>query len=88
MVFSTQSSSKARLKNDTIGDEGLKSLYDAYGRMSVDEFRRYCIQLVQSGGGKQPLKDEFVKQLNELNSKDRMLQKANNFAFAGMGLGV
>lgn len=84
----TQSSSKARLKNDTIGNDGLKELYDAYGNMDTDKFRMYCITLVQSGGGKQPLKDEFIKQLNILNSKDRMLQKVNNFVFAGMGLGV
>lgn len=84
----TQSSSKARLKNDTIGNDGLKALYAAYGDLSVDQFRRYCIELVQSGGGKQPLKDEFIRQLNEMGSKDRMLQKTNNFAFAGMGLGV
>lgn len=84
----TQSSSKARLKNDTIGNDGLKELYDAYGKLDVDRFRMYCIGMVQSGGGKQPLKDEFIKQLNMMSSKDRMLQKVNNFAFAGMGLGV
>ena len=84
----TQLSSKPRLKNDTIGNEGLKALYDAYGNMHTDQFRQYCIEVVQSGGGKQPLKDEFIKQLNMMNSKDRMLQKVNNFAFAGMGLGV
>ena len=87
-MLNTQTSSKARLKNDTIGDAGLKELYDAYGTMDTNKFRAYCIQMVQSGGGKQPLKDEFIKQLNMLNNKDRMLQKVNNFAFAGMGLGV
>ena len=84
----TQASSKARLKNDTIGEAGLRELYDAYGNMDANQFRMYCITLVQSGGGKQPMKDEFIKQLNMMNSKDRMLQKTNNFAFAGMGLGV
>lgn len=86
--MNTQSSSKARLQNDTIGNDGLKALYDAYGNMDADKFRSYCIALVQSGGGKQPLKDQFIQQLNMMNSKDRMLQKVNNFAFAGMGLGV
>lgn len=87
-MFSTQSSSKVRLKKDTIGEEGLKALYNAYGTMDVVTFKQYCIQLVESGGGNRPTKDSIISSINATNSKDRMLKKANDFCFAGMGLGV
>ena len=87
-MFDTQSSSKARLKKDTIGEDGLRKLYDAYGTMDVESFRQYCIQLVESGGGNRPTKDGIISGINSTNNKDRMLKKANDFCFAGMGLGV
>ena len=50
MQLKTQSSSKARLKKDTIGNDGLLKLYEAYGYMGIEQFREYCIALVESGG--------------------------------------
>ena len=87
-VLKTQSSSKSRLKNDTIGDEGLRDLYDNYGKLNAEAFRIYCIQLVKSGGGNEPTKQAIIQDLQMTGNKDRMLQKTNNFVFAGMGLGV
>ena len=88
MYFKTQSSSKARLKKDTIGDDGLKKLYQAHSYMGIEQFREYCIQLVQSGGGNQPTKDAIIEEIENSPSKDRMLTKTNNFIFAGQGFGV
>lgn len=88
MTFSTQSSSKARLKKDTIGKEGLLKLYEAYGYMGIEQFREYCIELVQSGGGNQPTKDAIITDIENALNKDRMLTKTNNFVFAGQGFGV
>ncbi len=87
-MFETQGSSKARLKNDTIGEDGLKHLYEAYGYMGIEQFREYCIKLVESGGGNKPTKDAIVSEIDNAVSKDRMLKKANDFCFAGMGLGI
>jgi hypothetical protein len=87
-MFNTQSSSKARLKKDTIGEDGLKQLYEAYGYMGIEQFREYCVKLVQSGGGNQPTKDAIITEIDNALSKDRMLTKTNDFCFAGMGLGV
>lgn len=87
-MFNTQSNSRARLKNDTIGDDGLRKLYDAYANMDVESFRSYCVALVESGGGNKPTKDGIISGINSTNNKDRMLKKANDFCFAGMGLGV
>lgn len=87
-MFSTQSSSKARLKKDTIGEAGLLALYKAYEELNAHAFREYCIQLVKSGGGNQPTKDAIIASLDATIRKDVMLTKTNNFCFAGMGLGV
>ena len=88
MYYKTQSSSKARLKKDTIGDEGLTKLYEAHSYMGIEQFREYCIQLVQSGGGNQPMKDAIIADIENALNKDRMLTKTNNFIFAGQGYGV
>jgi hypothetical protein len=87
-MYDTQGSSKARLKKDTIGESGLTKLYEAFGAMDTEAFRQYCIELVQSGGGNQPTKDAIINEIANAQSKDRMLKKANDFAFAGMGLGI
>ena len=84
----TQSSSKPRLKKDTIGDDGLIKLYEAHGYMGIEQFREYCVEFVQSGGGKKPTKDAIIRSIQSAVSKDFMLTKANNFALAGMGRGV
>lgn len=88
MQFKTQESSKARLKKDTIGNEGLLKLYEAYSYMGIEQFREYCIALVESGGGNRPTKDAIIEAIDNAVNKDRMLKKANDFCFAGMGLGV
>ena len=88
MQLKTQSSSKARLKKDTIGEEGLTRLYEAHSYMGIEQFREYCINLVQSGGGNQPTKDAIIAEIKNAVNKDRMLTKANNFIFAGQGFGV
>lgn len=86
-VLNTQGSSKPRLKNDTLGDSSLQRLFSAYATMSVEEFRLLATQLVQAGGGKQPMKDKIIAGM-DVNDKTKILQKAQNFIMAGMGLGV
>jgi len=88
MQLKTQTSSKARLKKDTIGNKGLTKLYEAYSYMGIEQFREYCIRIVQSGGGNQPTKDAIIAEIEQALSKDRMLTKTNNFVFAGQGFGV
>lgn len=86
--MNTQSSSRARLKNDTIGDEGLKRLYEAYELLDAEAFRNYCIAVVKSGGGNEPTKQAIIQDLQMTGIKARMLTKTNNFIFAGQGFGV
>lgn len=88
-MLNTQSSSKPRLKNDTLGDDALQRLYGIY-ESSIDlaQFKQVCEDFVQSGGGNQPRKDEIISSIRRATRKDQALTKAQNFILAGMGLGV
>lgn len=87
-MFNTQSSSQARLKNDTLGNDALAGLYDAFTKLGDAEFEALCASVVQAGGGKQPRKDEIIAAIYATNSKSSKLKKAQDFILAGMGLGV
>lgn len=88
-VLKTQSSSEPRLKNDTLGDQALKDLYRVYEEKPFEEFRLYAECVVQSGGGKQSVKDSIIAEFYKpLATKTTVLTKAQNFILAGMGLGV
>lgn len=86
-TIKTQSSSKPRLKNDTLGNDALTRLYRAYETMSVDDFRLFATVMVNMGGGKHSMKDKIIAGFDTAD-KARILQKAQNFILAGMGLGV
>lgn len=88
MTFATQTSSKPRLKNDTLGEDTLKALYTAYSSMSSEQFQSYCVEVVQAGGGHQPTKDKIIQSIQTTKNKDTQLKKAQDFILAGMGLGV
>lgn len=88
-VLKTQTSSKPRLANDTLGNVALAKLYASYDTMPFEEFRKLCEDVVQSGGGKQPMKDAIISSMHSPTaSKKTCLTKAQNFILAGMGLGV
>lgn len=90
MQFNTQSSSKARLKNDTLGEDALQRLYGMYCESSLDigQFKQVCEDMVQMGGGKQARKDEIIAAIRSTTSRDVALKKVQDFILAGMGLGV
>lgn len=88
-VLRTQSSSKPRLQNDTLGDQALRDLYKVYEEKDFEQFRAYAECVVQSGGGKQPMKDAIIAEFYKpLATKTTVLTKTQNFILAGMGLGV
>ena len=87
MVLQTQSNSRPRLKNDTLGEDALKTLYSSYESMDREGFCIVAEGIVQAGGGKQKMKDEIISSF-EGASKEKILTKAQNFILAGMGLGV
>jgi hypothetical protein len=87
-MFNTQTSSKPRLKNDTLGENTLTQLYDAYVTMDDVQFEALCVSVVQAGGGKQPMKDSIINAIYNTKSKSTKLKKAQDFILAGLGLGV
>ena len=89
MQLKTQTSSKPRLQNDTLGNDALTELYDAYHIMDRENFKIFAEGVIMAGGGKQPMKLAIIDQLNKPTaSKEFILTKAQNFILAGMGLGV
>lgn len=84
----TQSSSRPRLKNDTLGDRALTSLYDGYVQMEDYKFEHFCCEIIQAGGGSQETKDKIIKEIRSATAKSTKLKKAQDFILAGMGLGV
>lgn len=88
-VLKTQSSSKPRLKNETLGNDALTELYKAYEYMDFQNFRAFAEGVVMAGGGKQPRKLEIVASMySPTATKTQVLTKAQNFILAGLGLGV
>lgn len=84
----TQTNSRARIKHDTVGTDGMKQLFNDYSIQSIDEFRNTCKQVIESSTGKRSTKDTFIVELDKARSKDFMLKKVTNYLLAGQGLGV
>ncbi len=88
-MFNTQSSSKPRLKNDTLGEDSLQRLYGYFeSQIDLGHFKQICEDMVQAGGGKQARKDEIISVIRSTASRNVALKKAQDFILAGMGLGV
>lgn len=88
-MFNTQTSSKPRLKNDTLGEDSLHRLYGMYeSSLPFGQFKQVCEDMVQMGGGKQARKDEIVSAIRRTDSREVALKKTQDFILAGMGLGV
>ena len=88
-MFNTQSSSKPRLQNDTLGNDGLSRLYGVYeSAIDLGHFKQICEDMVQAGGGKQARKDEIIRSIRSTTSRSVALKKAQDFILAGLGLGV
>ena len=86
----TQTNSKPRVKQDTLGNEGLKFLYGQFEskEVTLQDFRITCLQLIEQSAGKRSTKDKFIQLINTAKSKQDMVVKVNNYMLAGQGLGV
>lgn len=88
-MFNTQSFSKPRLQNDTLGEDSLQRLYGYFeSQIDLSHFKQICEEMVQAGGGKQARKDEMIRVIRSTTSRSVALKKAQDFILAGMGLGV
>ena len=87
-ILKTQSNSRARVKNDTVGSAGLKQLFECYGTQSFEDFRTTCKGMIENSTGSRETKKRFFAEIDSARSKDMMLKKVTNYLLAGQGLGV
>jgi hypothetical protein len=59
--------------------------YQQYYNLNVDQFRDYCIKLIQNARAPNIV---LINQLKSMKSKDSMLKSVNNFIMKGHGHGV
>lgn len=84
----TQTNSRKRVKNDTIGSNGLELLFARYQDSTVELFRANCIEMINASTGSNETKSKFVTLLEGANSKDKLLTTTTNYILAGQGFGV
>jgi hypothetical protein len=84
----TQTNSRARVKKDTVGEDGMKFLFSQYQTATLDGFRIICKGLIEESSGKRSTKDKFINEIERATSKDTMVTKVTNYLMAGQGLGV
>jgi hypothetical protein len=84
----TQSNSRARVRQDTVGEDGIKFLFSQYQAATLENFRVTCKSLIEESSGKRTTKDKFIYELDRATSKDVMVTKVTNYLMAGQGLGV
>ncbi len=84
----TQTNSRSRVKKDTIGDDGMRFLYEKYSTESLESYRLLCKEAIEGSTGKRETKDKFIRELDKATSNAVMLKKVTNYFLAGQGLGV
>lgn len=84
----TQTNSRARVKEDTIGEERIRTLNNVFMSASMEDFRQMCIEFIESSSGKPSTKLRFTDEMRRATSKTKMLFTATNYFLAGEGRGV
>lgn len=84
----TQTSSKPRVKEDCIGEDVMRSLFEQFELTGIDDFRILCKSAIQISNGKDSTKQSFYDALESTKSKNIMLKKVTNYFLAGEGKGV
>lgn len=73
---------------DTVGNEGMRKLYEAYSTMTITEFRNYCDEIILNSRSPKSKKLTFKRQLHNMANKDKMVKFITNFVLAGEGMSV
>jgi hypothetical protein len=68
-----------------INDNELRQLYEFHHKSSLEDFRTICLNIIKAAASPNNL---LIEALKRDMSKDKMLMRVNNFAFAGQGLKV
>ncbi len=87
-ITKPQASSKARVKEDSIGEERIKNINSKFVTTSIDEFRTLCIEAIEASSGKPATKLRFTDEMKRAPNKAKMLFSITNYFLAGEGKGV
>jgi hypothetical protein len=84
----TQSSSKPRVKKDTIGEEAMTGLFKALDTADLEEFKSMCYDIIKSSSASSTTKTKFNDIINQSESKKMLVFTMTNYFLAGEGKGV
>jgi len=84
----TQSSSKPRVKKDTIGEEAMTGLFKALDTADLEEFKCMCYDIIESSSASSTTKTKFIKIIGQSESKKLLVFTMTNYFLAGEGKGV
>ena len=87
-ITKPQASSKARVKEDSIGEDRMKNINSKFVTSSMEEFRLLCIEAIEASSGKPATKLRFTDEMKRASSKAKMLFSVTNYFLAGEGKGV
>ena len=79
---------KINEKSDTVGNNGMKKLYEAYESMNTGDFRNHCVELVKNSRSNKHKKLSFIRELSRMSTKDKMVQFMTNMVLSGEGMSV
>ena len=69
----------------TIQQKDLTTLYTKYSELDLESFREYCKVIVSKA--KIP-NHELLHRMDQMRTKDQLVQSTSNFAMKGHGMGV
>lgn len=75
-------------EKDTCGDVGFTNLFANHSKMTVNDFKQYCIDTIRRSRSSDSKKTQWVSMIDNLSNKDLILKKVSNFMLAGEGLRV
>jgi len=84
----TQTNSRARVKEDSIGEQRMRTLNQVFMSASIDDFRQMCIEAIEASSGKPATKIRFTDEMRRATNKSKMLFSVTNYFLAGEGRGV
>ena len=84
----TQKNSRQRCTIDTVGNDSIKDMFEAYNTETLEDFRTRCVNMIEQSSGKKQTKNTFISMIMKATSKDFMVTKVTNYVLAGQGLGV
>jgi hypothetical protein len=84
----SQLSSKARVKQDGIGEDTMHTLWDYHASAHTDEYRVMCKDAIKKSSGKNETKSNACDALDKMTSKTKMMQFVTNYFLKGERRGL